>query len=144
MPHLQNGYNNITSSNWLMYEANKIIMKYSMNDDQNIISTLLVLLFKYIYVCMYICVYMYVCMHACVICTCHRIHAETTGQLVEVRSLLSTTESWGWNWGNQVSGEHLYWLNPSTGSVFAIVKIFSLILCFTDWHLLLVQPKSRM
>lgn len=68
-----------------MHEANKIIMKYSMNDYKNIISTLLFLLFKYIYVCM----------HVCILWTCHSIHAETTGQLVGVRSLLSTPESWG-------------------------------------------------
>lgn len=61
-------------------------------------------------------------MHACVICTCHSIHVETTGQLVEVRSLLSTPESWGWNSGNQVSGEHLYPLNLSAGSCFGYCK----------------------
>lgn len=45
-----------------MHEANKRIMKYSMNDYQNILSTLLFLLFKYIYVCMH---FMHMPQHPC-------------------------------------------------------------------------------
>lgn len=61
-------------------------------------------------------------MYVCILCTCHSIHAETTGQFVGVRSLLSTPESWGWNSGNQVSGKHLYPLNHSAGSWFCHCK----------------------
>lgn len=62
MIHVQNGCNNITSPIWLMHGADEITT-HTMNDAQNTVSTLLVLLFYYIYVCMHLCAYVstYVC-----------------------------------------------------------------------------------